>query len=138
MPAVVHEISQARKFIDVQAYLMTARPIIDALQAAHARGVNVRVILDKDNIGGVYSAASSYFRGDSFPVWRDGRHKEAHNKVMLIDGRTIITGSFNFTQQAEDVNAENVLIIRDKPRLFAAYLRNFEDHLQHSERLNAP
>jgi phosphatidylserine/phosphatidylglycerophosphate/cardiolipin synthase-like enzyme len=51
---------------------------------------------------------------------------------MLIDGRTIITGSFNFTKQAETSNAENMLVIRDKPTLYAAYEGNFRRHLDHS------
>ena len=49
-----------------------------------------RVILDKNNPGGRYSALA-FFWDNKVPVWRDGAHKEAHNKVMLIDGRTIIT-----------------------------------------------
>ena len=52
---------------------------------------------------------------------------------MLIDGEIVITGSFNFTDQAEDQNAENLLIIRDKPDIFAAYEADFETHLHHSD-----
>ena len=36
-----------------------------------------------------------------------------HNKVVFIDGETVITGSFNFTKAAEENNAENLLVIRD-------------------------
>jgi phosphatidylserine/phosphatidylglycerophosphate/cardiolipin synthase-like enzyme len=51
----------------------------------------------------------------------------------LINGQTIITGSFNFTDQSEDQNAENLLVIRNKPKLFAAYAAEFEKHLSHSD-----
>jgi phosphatidylserine/phosphatidylglycerophosphate/cardiolipin synthase-like enzyme len=132
MAAILNEIDHANRSIDVQAYLITAEEIVDALKAAQERGVRVRIILDKNNIGGIYSAAA-YLARTSLPVWRDGRHKDAHDKIMLIDGRTIITGSFNFTNQSEDLNAENLLIIRDKPVLFAAYLAHFEEHLRHSD-----
>ena len=44
----------------------------------------------------------------------DAEHAIAHNKVMIIDGETVITGSFNFTKAAEENNAENLLIIHDK------------------------
>lgn len=37
----------------------------------------------------------------------------AHNKVMIIDGKTVITGSFNFTDAAQNKHAENVIIITD-------------------------
>ena len=132
MAAIVQQMNQAQHSIDVQAYLITARSFVDALKRACARGVQVRVILDKNNIGGAYSAAA-FFRDGTVPLWLDGRHKDAHNKIVLIDGRTIITGSFNFTDQSDEVNAENLLIIRDKPVLYAAYLADFEGHLQHSE-----
>jgi phosphatidylserine/phosphatidylglycerophosphate/cardiolipin synthase-like enzyme len=51
---------------------------------------------------------------------------------MLIDGGTIITGSFNFTKAAQESNAENLLILLNKPELYAAYERNFGAHLKHS------
>jgi len=62
------------------------------------------------------------------------RHAIAHNKVMLIDRKTIITGSFNFSAAAEDRNAENLLVIGDDPALYAAYAENFAAHLAHAER----
>ena len=40
------------------------------------------------------------------------KHAIAHNKIIVIDGKTVITGSFNFTKAAEEKNAENLLIIK--------------------------
>ena len=51
---------------------------------------------------------------------------------MIIDGETIITGSFNFTKAAQENNAENLLIIRD-PALAVQYTQNWEAHRQHSQ-----
>jgi phosphatidylserine/phosphatidylglycerophosphate/cardiolipin synthase-like enzyme len=51
---------------------------------------------------------------------------------MVIDGETVITGSFNFTKAAEENNAENLLIIYDK-KLASTYTKNWEEHAQHSE-----
>ena len=64
----------------------------------------------------------------------DSKHAIAHNKLMLIDERTIITGSFNFTSAAEKKNAENMLVIRD-PSLALIYIKNWTLHQGHSERL---
>jgi phosphatidylserine/phosphatidylglycerophosphate/cardiolipin synthase-like enzyme len=50
---------------------------------------------------------------------------------MIIDGETVITGSFNFTKAAEENNAENLLIIHDK-RLALLYIKNWQEHAQHS------
>ncbi|MDB5174007.1 MAG: phosphatidylserine/phosphatidylglycerophosphate related protein [Phycisphaerales bacterium] len=132
LAAILFEIDHARASVDLQAYLITSMELVDSLKSAHARGVRVRIILDKHNIGGIYSA-HAYLADSGLAVWRDGRHKDAHDKIILVDGQTLITGSFNFTDQSEDQNAENLLIIRNKPELYAAYLRNFETHLRHSD-----
>ena len=62
----------------------------------------------------------------------DAKHAIAHNKVMVIDGLVLITGSFNFTPSAEKRNAENLLIIRDK-ELAGKYIANWHLHKAHSE-----
>jgi phosphatidylserine/phosphatidylglycerophosphate/cardiolipin synthase-like enzyme len=56
----------------------------------------------------------------------------AHNKIMVIDDRTVLTGSFNFTKAAEDKNAENLLIIRDV-KVAAGFERNWQAHFRHAE-----
>jgi len=56
----------------------------------------------------------------------------AHNKVMVIDGSTVITGSFNFTKAAEESNAENLLIIHGQ-ELSKKYADNWREHAGHSQ-----
>ena len=56
----------------------------------------------------------------------------AHNKVMIIDERIVLTGSYNFTKSAEIRNAENMLIIEDRA-LAARYLENWQKHRQGSD-----
>ena len=51
-----------------------------------------------------------------------------------LSGTTLITGSFNFTDAAEEKNAENLLVIKGDPGLVKKCLANFEEHLGHSER----
>ena len=51
---------------------------------------------------------------------------------MILDGDTVITGSFNFTKAAEENNAENLLVIKDK-KLAERYTRNWLEHDRHSE-----
>ena len=60
----------------------------------------------------------------------DDEHAKAHNKVMVIDGETVITGSFNFTKAAKKKNAENLLIIHDR-NLAEKYVKNWQEHAQH-------
>ncbi len=76
------------------------------------------------------SARSARVNGGS-ATWIDAEHRIAHNKVMVIDGQTVITGSFNFTKSAETGNAENLLVIRS-PELAGKYAENWKKHLEHS------
>lgn len=130
--AVVRALDAAKETVFVQAYSFTSKEIAAALDNAKARGVVVHVILDKSNIkSGTYSDAD-FVAHHGISVLIDGRHAIAHNKIMVIDGQVVITGSFNFTEQAEHSNAENLLVIHDGA-LAERYLANWHDHEAHSE-----
>jgi phosphatidylserine/phosphatidylglycerophosphate/cardiolipin synthase-like enzyme len=66
----------------------------------------------------------------------DRRPGIAHNKVMIIDGQHVITGSFNFTESAQKKNAENVLLISNDPKLAQRYAENFSRLALHARRLD--
>jgi phosphatidylserine/phosphatidylglycerophosphate/cardiolipin synthase-like enzyme len=90
------------------------------------------VILDPSQVkpGGQYCPAK-FFYDAGIPTYIDSAHQSAHNKIMIIDRSTVITGSFNFTRTAEERNAENLLAIPSK-ELAAKYLDNWQKHRQHS------
>lgn len=128
---VVRTLSQARNTVHVQAYSFTSQPIAQALVDAHRRGVAVEAILDKGQRTEDNTQAGLLIQA-GVPVLIDAVHAIAHNKVMVIDGEAVITGSFNFTNSAEERNAENLLVIRDKT-LAAQYEQNWQKHKTHSE-----
>ncbi len=130
--ALVEELGRVKATILVQAYSFTSAPIAQALKDAHLRGVKVQVVLDKSQRGERYTSATFLTRA-GIPVWIDASHQIAHNKVMVLDDETVVTGSFNFTKAAEQSNAENLLILKDKG-LAAIYRKNWEAHLGHSEK----
>jgi phosphatidylserine/phosphatidylglycerophosphate/cardiolipin synthase-like enzyme len=111
--AIVKLLGEATSSILVQAYRFTAAPIAKALIDAHKRDVHVDVLLDKDTRTEKYSAVD-VLANQGVPTNIDAEPAIAHNKVTVIDGETVITGSFSFTKAAQEKNAENVLIIRDK------------------------
>jgi phosphatidylserine/phosphatidylglycerophosphate/cardiolipin synthase-like enzyme len=80
----------------VQAYSFTSALIAKALVDAHKRGVRVQVILDKSQRTEQYSSAD-FLANQRVPTTIDANHAISHNKVMVIDGEIVITGSFNFT-----------------------------------------
>jgi len=128
--AVVEALESARTTVRVQAYSFTSAPIARALAEARGRGVDVQVILDRKETGSKYSSAD-FLAHAGIATLIDGVHAIAHNKVMIIDGETVITGSFNFTTAAERQNAENLLVIRDRA-LAARYAENWRAHAEHS------
>jgi phosphatidylserine/phosphatidylglycerophosphate/cardiolipin synthase-like enzyme len=129
--AVVDALRDAKTSVLVQAYSFTSAPIAAALVDAHRRGVKVEVILDRSQRTEKYSSADFVVHA-GIPTRIDDRHAIAHNKVMVIDGKTVLTGSFNFTKAAEEHNAENLLVIRD-PALAEKYAANWRAHADHSE-----
>ncbi len=129
--AIIKELNKAQTTILVQAYSFTSAPIAKALLNAHKRGVKVEVVLDKSQRTQKYSSAT-FLYNQGIPVKIDAKHAIAHNKVMIIDGETVITGSFNFTKAAEEKNAENLLVIKDK-KLASLYAKNWLEHERHSE-----
>ena len=129
--AIEREFGTAKSSVYVQAYSFTSAPIAKALLEAKKRGVKVEAILDKSNQTAKYSSADFLAHG-GIPTLIDAKHAIAHNKVMVIDEETVITGSFNFSKAAEQENAENLLIIHDRA-LAAKYLENWKAHAAHSE-----
>jgi len=129
--AIIQELDKAQKAVLVQAYSFTSAPIAKALLNAHKRGVKVEVILDKSQKKEKYSSAD-FLAHAGIRTLVDSAHRIAHKKVMVIDGETGITGSFNFTKQAEEKNAENLLVIRDKS-LAERYIQNWKEHERHPE-----
>ena len=79
--------------------------------------------MDKSQRTQKYSSAT-FPHSQEIPVKIDPQHAIAHNKVMIIDGEIVITGSFNFTNAAEENNAKDLLVIRDK-NLAERYIKNW-------------
>lgn len=130
--AVVRELDGARKTVRVQAYSFTSQPIAKALVEAKKRGVDVEIVVDKSQRGERYTEAD-FTANQGIPTYVDSKHAIAHNKIMLIDGETILTGSFNFTKAGEESNAENLLILKGFPDLMRQYERNYDLHRGHAE-----
>ena len=122
---IVRQLDYAKSEILVQAYGLTSSPIIQALGRAKERGVDVRAILDRINEQKRYTAAT-YLKNHDIDVLIDDAVVIAHNKVIVIDHRHVITGSFNFTRAAHAKNAENVLLITDDPVIAKSYAANWE------------
>jgi phosphatidylserine/phosphatidylglycerophosphate/cardiolipin synthase-like enzyme len=120
---IVEKINAAQTQVLVQAYNFTSVPILEALGKAKDRGVDVEIILDKSNLEPKYNGAK-YVASHNIPVWIDTKPAIAHNKLIIIDGKNVIGGSFNYTMSAQKKNAENVTFAWDD----SAYAQKFIDN----------
>ncbi len=133
--AILEAIAHAKKEIDVAMYAFTSRRLAQALVEAKRHGVRVRVVLDGSFDRDNQYSKGEFLRRNGLPVklvsprgaW--GRAKEwegkMHNKFAVIDGSTVITGSYNWTTTAERVNHENLLIFTGAPQVARAYTKEF-------------
>lgn len=130
--AIIEVIDGARQQVLVQAYLLTSKKIATTLLAAHRRGVEVKVLVDANQLERVDSSVAPKLAAGGIPVWLETKYQNAHNKVMVVDAvspkAVVITGSFNFTWTAQHKNAENLLIARNSPALAERYASNWERH----------
>ena len=100
-----------------------------ALVSAQERGVKVQILMDQSPLAEQYTWI---FAKAGISIKIDSAHAIAQNKVMIIDGETVITGIPNFTKAAEDKIAENLMVIKDKA--FAEkFTKNWQEHEKHSE-----
>jgi phosphatidylserine/phosphatidylglycerophosphate/cardiolipin synthase-like enzyme len=129
--AIVREIDAAKSEVLVQAYSFTSVPIAQALLNAKKRGVRIEAVLDKSQRSERYSAAT-FLMNAGIAVVIDDRHAIAHNKIIIIDQASLITGSFNFSKNADQNNAENLLILKGNKPLIDKYLANYRIHWDHS------
>lgn len=129
--AVIEQIDKANITIYVQAYLFTSKGIADALIRASKRAVRIAIIVDKSQpVDGVVKNCLD----SGCKIFIDRKHAIAHNKIIIIDSKIVITGSYNWTESAEHRNAENLLIIDSVGSDLAdEYLRNWQNHVEHSE-----
>lgn len=124
---VLDSINHAEHTIDMMAYSFQSADIVKALVNAEKRGVVVRAVVDKKrNQGKVSQKAITFATANGIDVQLDGHYHIQHDKVMIIDGDTLETGSFNFAKSAEFENSENVLVIRGEPAVVAQYQAHFD------------
>lgn len=136
---IADRVAAARRTVQVEAYLFTNRRIASSLAAAARRGIAVDLVGDgKQHEAGGFPVLRSLDRA-GVRIWLNGEHAAFHNKVVLVDAGTpasvVVTGSYNFTQAAQDRNAENIVVISGNPALAARFAHDFERHRARSRRL---
>lgn len=123
-PRLVKLLQGAQQTIHVMAFSFTSDEIAQAMLDRSAAGVTVQGVFERRNAGGT-GAEFDLLKSSGIDVWEDGNCYTMHHKVIIIDERTVITGSYNFTVRAEETNDENLLIV-DDPALAQQFLAEFD------------
>lgn len=125
---IINEIDNAKRMLLIQAYQFTSVDISRAVLDAKVRGVEVVVILDKTQASLKKYSPAKFLSNNKVMVWIDSKPAIAHNKVMIIDEKLVITGSYNFSKNAQKRNAENLVIINSTD-IAKLYTGNFNKRL---------
>lgn len=124
---VLETIASAKHDIQILAYAFQAPDIMQALVDAKSRGINVRVVVDKKrNKGKTSKKAMDFVTSNGVELRTNDHFHIHHDKVIIVDGTTVETGSFNYAPSAETANSENVVVIREMPEVARQYLAHWQ------------
>ncbi len=119
---ILDAIQSARTSIDLAIYSFSQPQIASVLLDAQKRGVKVRLVMESDNLG---KEIPRKLLAAGIPIVGDGQDSLMHDKFMVVDGVTVLTGSVNYTQSGlmED---NNFLLRVDDSSIADAYSAEFE------------
>jgi len=126
----LNALAGAQQSVDVAHYNIRSQTFLSALRDLKARGIAVRIVVDAKNAAKPWNTLDDVIEAEGFAIKRfeNRRHRYAimHHKFCVIDGRRVLTGSFNWNNTAELVNDEN-LISLDDPAIVGAYQTEFAE-----------
>ena len=122
--ALIRNLKSGRQTADICVFTITDNRVSRVIEDAHDRGVKVRIITDDDKSLDRGSDASR-LSDAGIEVRYDNSPHHMHHKFAVMDGRLVLTGSYNWTRSAAEHNQEN-LLVSDDPRLVRPYVDAFE------------
>ncbi|MGU7843927.1 phospholipase D family nuclease [Burkholderia sp. AW33-5] len=139
---VADVLDRARSRVRLAAYTFTSPDVVRRLIAAKRRGVDVAVIADaKENTGGrgarAGQAALNLLVEAGIPVWTVSAYAIHHDKYIVADGKTVETGSYNYSTAAARRNSENAVVIANCPSVADAYEAHWQSRWAQGESYRA-
>ena len=117
---VLKAIDSSTKTICMATYSFTSKPVALALLNAKKRGVDIQIVSDEKSNRSKYSAAK-FLSNQGVNVRLNGNYPIMHNKFIVIDNKTLETGTFNYSNAGANKNAENVIVIWNDPAVASKY-----------------
>jgi phosphatidylserine/phosphatidylglycerophosphate/cardiolipin synthase-like enzyme len=124
---IVRIVENTQKHLDVAVYSINNRAILCSLEKAKKKGVRVRILTDHVQAAGNARITLDLVK-QGFDLRLHSFGRIMHNKFLIADDSRVMTGSFNWTQPAENVNEENCVEFTD-PKVVSQFKKQFDDHL---------
>jgi phosphatidylserine/phosphatidylglycerophosphate/cardiolipin synthase-like enzyme len=131
---ILREIGQAKKELLIAVYAFTSDDLAQAIVRASKRGVAVRIVIDREFDLANERSKGKFIEAQKVPLRRVSGIKAKmaerdgglmHQKFAVIDGRIVLTGSYNWTYSADSLNDENLLLFHDAGPLAEEYRKAF-------------
>ena len=120
---LLDEIEAARQSIDLEVYIVTDEILLEALENARRRGVDVRIILEEHPFGGGGGQKAIFDRLEDAGIavrWGNPVFRFTHIKAMVIDDTVAIIMNQNLTASAFTVNREFGVVTTEPDAVQAA------------------
>ena len=109
---IIEQISSAVRQLKICVFTISDDRITNAIVTAHKKGVDIEILTDNDKSLDLGSDINLLAK-EGIPIKMDNTSNHMHHKFMVIDERTVLTGSYNWTQSAARFNHENLILTND-------------------------
>lgn len=109
---IINQIMYATNKINICVFTISDDRITSAILDSHRRGRDIKIITDNDKSLDLGSDIAQLAR-EGIAVKMDATPNHMHHKFMVVDDKSVITGSYNWTLSAAKYNHENVLITHE-------------------------
>jgi hypothetical protein len=119
---IIEELNNSYNSVDIAVAWITNTNILKCLRNCLSKGVEIRIITVKDHINRIEAYEQLYYNGASIRMMSS---KMMHNKFCIIDNRKVISGSFNWTANANN-NHENITVSSGDYEFVKQYSNEFD------------
>lgn len=122
--AIIQQIKAAVDSVKICVFTISENDISNEIIRCFNSGKHLKVITDNDKLNDLGSDVRA-IASAGVPVKIDQSKSHMHHKFCIVDNKTLLTGSYNWTRSAAHYNQENLLITQEQ-EMVQAYLKEFD------------